>query len=223
MAVLSSARECGCYTNAVWIKDITNKEGAAMSRYSLGLTFVACLLIAVVGPAQAGVPCPDLCTFEITSTGELAPNAVVCPAGDYDHVIIIVTVVDCYGVPMESLDVAIYPDPDVTGFCFCPAEDTLMVTTGGDGVATVEFGSFGGCGELRWYAEARYVIMGPSPFIFINSPDCYNNDCNVNLSDFVRFATSYSGSDPCCDYNGDGAVGLTDFIRFAGHYSHDCP
>jgi hypothetical protein len=191
-----------------------------MIRY---LLLLVCVLGLAAVTAQAGVPCPDFCTFEVTASGELAPNAVVCPAGDYDQVTVIVTVVDCYGVPMESLDVAIYPDPLATGFCFCPGEDTVMVTTDVNGTAAVEFGRFGGCGELRWYGEARYVIMGPSPSIFINSPDNFGNDCEVNLLDFVRFATSYSGDNACCDYNGDGGVNLTDFIRFAGHYSHICP
>jgi hypothetical protein len=185
------------------------------------------LLLGFIGStavtALGGIPCPDLCTVEAAGSGEVAPNAVVCPAGDYDQVIVTVTVIDCYGMPMVGLDVAIYPDPSAAGFCFCPGEDTLMVTTDSYGVAEVEFSRFSGCGELRWYGEANYVIMGPSPYIFINSPDCYNNDCEVNLSDFVRFATFYSGNHACCDYNGDGGVNLTDFIRFSSHYSHTCP
>jgi hypothetical protein len=204
------------------MKDNINKERAAMSRYPVCLVCLACLLIAMTGAGQAGVPCPDLCTVAVTSTGEHPPEAVVCPAGHSDHVIVIVTAIDCYGVPVESLDVAVYPDPEATGFCFCPGQDTLTVITGSDGVGTVEFGSFGGCGDLRWYAEARYVIMGPSPYVYINSPDCSNNDCEVGLTDFIRFATSYLSSDPCCDYNRDGGVGLTDFIYFAGHYTHAC-
>ena len=140
-----------------------------MIRYLVLLVCAIALPTATADTAQAGVPCPDFCTFEVTASGELAPNAVVCPAGGYDQVMVTITVVDCYGVPMESLEVAIYPDPLATGFCFCPGEDTVMVTTDINGTAAAEFGRFGGCGDLRWYGEARYVIMGPSPSIFITS------------------------------------------------------
>lgn len=180
------------------------------------------LLISLAVAGQAGVPCPDLCTVEATGTGGVAPDAVVCPRGDADSVVVTVTALDCFGEPVPGMLVTVYPDPEATGFCFCPGEETKEDTTNLVGMITVVFKRFGGCGELGWHAEGRGVVLLPANSIYINSPDCFDNDCEVSLSDFIRFATSYQGTEPCCDYNRDGNVNLTDFIRFAEHYSHIC-
>jgi hypothetical protein len=184
---------------------------------------VGLLLLALTAAVvQAGIPCPDLCTVEAAGDGDVAPDAVVCPRGDGDGVIVTVTAIDCLGMPVPGMEVTVYPDPEATGFCFCPGEAAKVDSTDLAGMLTVVFEGFAGCGDLRWYAEGRGVIMPASDPIFINSPDLANGDCEVNLSDFVFFAVRYQGVDPCCDLTRDGVVNLTDLIRFTAHYSHAC-
>jgi hypothetical protein len=180
------------------------------------------LLMLAAAVVQGGIPCPDLCTVEAVGDGDVAPEAAVCPQGDFDGVIVTVTAIDCLGEPVPGMEVTVYPDPDITGFCFCPGEETKVDSTDLAGIMTVVFERFAGCGELRWYAEGRGVIMPASDPIFINSADFSNGDCQVNLSDFVYFAGRYQGADPCCDFNRDGSVSLTDFIGFAAHYGDAC-
>jgi hypothetical protein len=88
-------------------------------------------------------------------------------------------------------------------------------------MVTVHFSKMGGCGNLQWYAEVQSIVLDPSPAISIASSDNDGN-CQVNLLDFVGFASSYLTADACNDYNCDGQVGLGDFISFASHYQHDC-
>ncbi len=189
-------------------------------RLLVGLA-TAVVITTVSSLVFAGVPCQDFCTVEAAGDGDVAPNAVVCPMGDRDAVIVTVTVSDCFGVPISGMEVIVYPDPEAAGFCSCPGEETKQDTTDVNGMLTVEFARFGGCGSLRWYAEARGVVMFPSVPIQIVSSDI-DGSCEIDLFDFVRFATQYSGQDPCCDYDFDGGVNLTDFIRFSEHYSHTC-
>lgn len=189
-------------------------------RLLVGLA-MAVLLTMILSSVYADVPCPDVSIIEATGDGDVAPNAVVCPRGGYDTVIVTVTVLNCFGVPIPGMEVTVYPDPDATGFCFCPGEETKQDTSDVNGMLTVEFSRFGGCGSLRWCAEAQGVNIFPSIPIEIASPDI-DGSCEIDLFDFVRFATKYSGQDPCCDYNFDGGVNLTDFISFSEHYSHTC-
>jgi hypothetical protein len=192
-------------------------------RLHMGFTLLAMLLmLASTAAVQAGVPCPDVSTVEATGDGDAAPDAVVCPQGGYDGVVVTVTAIDCLGEPVPGMEVTVYPDPEITGFCFCPGEEAKVDSTDLAGMMTVVFEHFAGCGELRWYAEGRGVIMQPSDPIFITSPDLFNGDCQVNLSDFAYFAGRYQSAEPCCDFNRDGFVNLTDLIRFTGHYSHNC-
>jgi hypothetical protein len=193
-----------------------------MKGYRIVHLLVSLLLISMATAAQAGVPCPDLSTVEAVGDGDATPEAAVCPAGDYDGVVVTVTAIDCFGEPVPGMEVTVYPDPEATGFCFCPGEETKSDSTDSAGMMTVVFDRFGGCGYLQWHAEARGVIMFPSDPIFVNSPEGYGNDCEINLMDFVYFATHYLGTEPCCDYNRDGFVNLADFIHFAEHYSHTC-
>jgi hypothetical protein len=193
-----------------------------MLKPTLLLLVALCVSLVGFGIAQAGVPCPDVSTVVAEGDGGTTPDAVVCPAGDFDGVVVTVTAIDCFDMPVPDMPVTVYPDPDAVGFCFCPGEDAREDTTDAAGVVTVVFARFGGCGELSWHADGRGVIIGPSQPILISSPDNFHNDCDVNLSDFVWFAGHYQGADPCCDYNGSGTVNLTDFIAFASHYTHSC-
>jgi hypothetical protein len=198
--------------------------------YKKVLTACAGLILLVSGMALAGVPCASTTTIVATGDSTCAPGAAICPNGDYDNVIVTVTVRDCYGTPLPGHTAVVQASPAGAPFCYCPDgepppndyEDTkISPATNGAGVTTVVFAKFGGCGDMQFYAQVGTVLAGPSVAIYIASPD-NNGDCVVDLIDFGNFATGYFGTDPCHDYNCDGVVDLIDFGNFATHYFHTC-
>jgi hypothetical protein len=182
---------------------------------------IACAGIALLaGAAYSGVPCAGTSAVSAYGAGDCAPDAAVCPNGDYDIVAVDVNVKDCYGAALGGRTVTVYPDPLAT-HCFCVGYESEVGVTDGNGDMSVTFARFGGCGNLAWYAESEGIVLGPSASIYIASYD-NNGDCQVNLSDFINFANVYFTADACSDYNCDGIVNLSDFINFANHYFHDC-
>jgi hypothetical protein len=193
-------------------------------RHLVGGLFVVAVCISVTSLAIAGIPDASTSTVTASGNGPCAPAAAVCPGGDSQTIDVEVVVRDTYGNPLAGEEVTVYPDPAATGFCFCSGYETATGTTDINGMVTVEFSKMGGCGDIAWYAEAQSVILGPSPEIFVASPD-NNGDCQVNLSDFIVFASSYLTTFECFDIDGscDMYVSLPDFVTFASHYLHTCP
>jgi hypothetical protein len=191
--------------------------------------FAACagfaVLVMVSGMAYAGVPCAGTTSVSATGNSVCAPGAAICPLGDMDIVTVTVVVRDCYGGPLQNQIVTVeaWPTDCPECFCFCPGEDSKVVgPTDATGTTTATFRYFGGCGELYFYATVGGITAGPSPAIYIASPD-NNADCIVDLIDFGTFAQHYLSANPCSDYNCDGIVDLIDFGTFAQHYLHTCP
>jgi hypothetical protein len=181
--------------------------------------FVVLLLVSSM--AFAGVPCAGTTTVSASGAGNCAPGAAVCPAGDLHTVNVLVTVRDCYGTVLPGQTVGVFStDPE---FCFC-----VSPVTGGptdvNGQVTIPVTEFGGCGDIQFFATIGTVTAGPSVAITIGSPDS-DGDCDVDLTDFGRFASHYFGAATSCyDYNCDGAtIDLIDFGIFASHYFHVCP
>ncbi len=177
------------------------------------------VLLLVSGMAFAGVPCAGTTTVTASGDDVCAPGAAVCPQGDLHSVNVLVTVRDCYGAPLSGQMVGVFSTS--AGFCFC----TSPVTAGPTdalGQATAVVSDFGGCGDVQFYASIGIVTAGPSPAITIGSPDG-DGDCDVDLVDFVKFATNYFTAATCSDLNCDGLVDLIDFVIFASHYFHVCP
>jgi hypothetical protein len=179
------------------------------------------------GGAACAVPCAG------TSTVIATPDCgAYCPAGDMDMVTVTVTVRDCYGTPLPGLAVVVEPiigmygDPPSPGHCFCPGEEAKTCITDASATCSVNFSDFGGCdGDdcgLEFSAVCEGIELGPSNRIITASPDA-NADCQVNLIDFISFATMYITGECCGDYDCDGIIILTDFIVFASHYTHHCP
>jgi hypothetical protein len=152
-------------------------------------------------------------------------------------VTVTVVVRDCYGTPLPGVwvvvDPIIVPGVGDPGHCFCPGEAPDSCLTDGTGTCSVTFHDFGGCDPksgdggdcgLQFSAVAEGVELGPSNRITTASPDA-DADCDVDLQDFIFFATVYLDVPPecCSDYDCDGDVDLQDFIAFAIHYLHACP
>jgi hypothetical protein len=198
------------------------------------MLLVACtaaILVALPGMAFAGLPCEGTSTVIATGNGPcvVADGAALCPNGDMDVVTVTVTVRDCYGAPLSGKNVVVwaYSEED---FCYCPdgeptpyhLEDTKLAgPTNAAGMVSVEFKKIGGCGDMKFYVTVDDIVLGPSNWIYISSPD-NTSDCVVNLVDFGNFALAFNGSDPCSDFNCDGSVNLVDFGTFALHFTHDC-
>jgi hypothetical protein len=196
----------------------------------LSVSVFIILSLVFVGAAFAGIP--NASTSTVVAEGYGWPDcdpdvAVVCPASDMGSARITVTVRNIYGDPLPGKTVTVYAiPPDTCTFCFCPGEDPQVGVTDGNGVVVFYYTDFGGCCDLQWGAECEGVILGPSNFIYIASPD-NNGDCQVNLVDFGNFAADYGKTVPpgskCHDYNCDGVINLIDFGTFALHYFHQCP
>jgi hypothetical protein len=138
-----------------------------------------------------------------------------------------VTVLDCYGTPLQDKIVTIRPIDPLDEWCFCPEDTAKVCTTNVAAECSVYFHNFGGCGdkvtcELQFSAISEDVEIGPSNAVVTASPDGDAN-CQVDLLDFIYFATKYLSDDCCADYDCDGGVALLDFITFATHYLHSCP
>jgi hypothetical protein len=202
-----------------------------MSKMVLVACTAAVLMGLTAGSAFAGLPCEGTSTVVATGNGPCAPSggAALCPNGDMDVITVTVTVRDCYGAPLAGKNVVVwaYSDDD---FCYCPdgeptpyqLEDTKLAgPTDAAGVVTVMFSKIGGCGDMKFYVTVDDIVLGPSDWITIASPD-NTSDCAVNLVDFGNFAIDFNGTNPCSDFNCDGSVNLVDFGNFALHFNHDC-
>jgi hypothetical protein len=193
-------------------------------RLMLTLAGIAAMVL-LAGGAYAGVPCAA--ASEVIATPDCGSY---CPAGDMDTVTVTVAVKDCYGTPLPGLWVVVYPLDDTT-HCFCPGEAPDSCQTDGTGTCSVTFSDFGGCDTksgdggdcgLEFGATCQGVVLNPSNRITTASPDG-DADCDVDLMDFIYFASVYHGDECCSDYDCDGDVDLMDFIAFAAHYHHACP
>ena len=194
---------------------------------------IACagLVLLISGIALAGVPCAG--TTTVVATGShvsCAPDATLCPNGDYHTVDVTVTVKDCYGTPLAGQMVTVNASPPGSPFCYCPdgepvphdySDSKIVGPTGSSGVVVATFDKVGGCGDMVFWATTAGVTAGPSLSIYIASPD-NNGDCSVDLIDFGNFALAFTTADPCSDYNCDGLVDLIDFGNFAQHFTHHC-
>jgi hypothetical protein len=184
------------------------------------------LSLAVAGVATAGIPNATTSTVEREgqgSPGTCDPDiAVVCPASDMGVIQVTVTVRNIYGDPLPGLEVDCWAEEVGGVFCWCPGESAQVDTSDINGQCFFYFTDFGGCGTLQFGAQCAGITFIPSPTIEVRSPDI-NGDCIVDLLDFIIFAGSYLGTNPCCDYDCDGDVDLVDFITFAAHYLHACP
>jgi hypothetical protein len=175
------------------------------------------------GAAFAGVPCAGTSSAVAGGKGICAPDAAICPQGDYDVIDVTVTVKDCYGTPLMGLMVDVTALPFGGDLCICPGEASKTVgPTDANGVTHAYFSRFGGCANVEFSAICSGIELGPSNYILVLSPD-HNADCWVELVDFGEFALSYFKVDACFDFNCDGIVELIDLGEFALHYLHECP
>jgi hypothetical protein len=191
-----------------------------MKNIVVGVAVVAAMLLSF-GIAMAGVPCAG--TSEIVASPACDSY---CPKGDARTLTVTVTVRDCYGTPLEGIEVIVTPAQGTTNRCWCPGTSAVTCTTNANGVATAQFKKFGGYGSasdcyLRFQADAEGVLLGPSDPVVACSVDL-TTDCQVTLADFSWFAGDYGTVRCRSDFDCSGTVALADFTRFAGHYGHLC-
>jgi hypothetical protein len=202
------------------------------------LSVVMLAVIAAVlvpgGPAWAGVPCAG------TSEGIATPDrGAYSPAGGtkfltmsiMDTMTVTANVRDCYGAPLPGRWVVVDPIIVNSGHCFCHDEAPESCLTDINGTCSVTFSHFGGCDTksgdggdcgLQFSVVSEGVELGPTNRVTTASPDT-DADCDVDLQDFIFFASVYLGDEWCVDFDSDGDVDLQDFITFAGHYLDVCP
>jgi hypothetical protein len=190
-----------------------------------------------VGAESAGVPHHGMSDAIATPD-----HGAYCPGsdkdGDEDVLTVTVNVRDCYGIPLPGRLVVVNPiivDVDSgpgykPGHCFCSGEAPESCMTDVNGTCSVTFSNFGGCDTktgdggdcgLQFSTVCQGVELGPTNRVTTASPDT-DADCDVDLMDFIFFASVYLGDEWCVDFDYDGDVDLMDFIKFAGYYLRSC-
>jgi hypothetical protein len=189
------------------------------------VSLCVCLLVVTTlsGMAACGVPCPQTSTVEASGDGSCAPDAMVCPGSDADHITVEIILRDCFAEPMEGYMVLIVPFQVEGDTYICPGQESMTAgPTDADGKTESRFESFGGCGTVRFNAAVNSVEIGTSNVIAVVTPD-RDGDGIVSLVDFGHFATKYLTDETCSDFDCTGVVDLIDFGLYARHYQHACP
>lgn len=153
-------------------------------------------------------------------------SVALCPAGDFDPLVMTLRVRNSLGNPVEGMwcdDVEalwIEADPETLFPC---GEWTLFdgLKTNSSGNATDTASTMGGCGLIE-IVGLEGIALSDTAIIEVHSPDC-QGDGVVDLVDFGHFASRYLTTDTCCDYDFSGLVDMVDYGEFASHFTHSCP
>jgi hypothetical protein len=209
---------------------------------ALPLVLAALTTLTATVPVLAGVRPP----------GELGPDDVPCnlpdrssvvysapsspcqyrfhATGALDEMSVLVTLRDCFDVPVPacSLDVELIPNAGTLAFCSC--EGTLFgAVTDLDGVAEMRFSKIGGRGSLDLVITARCAgsIVLFEETIDFTTPDlngsCESSpDASTNVIDLGTWANGISPYRVESDFNCDGSVGIVDLGIWASGLGVGC-
>jgi hypothetical protein len=180
--------------------------------------FFLALLMLLLGAAVGGPIDPESCSCERWDTTGL-PFVTPSQCSLVDN--LTVTVRDSDGNGISGAEIVI----DLRGCDNIEVydENTLVATTGGDGIAVLN-PSAGGC-----QFGCQVKVTANDTLICEYSRGCVSTDWNglesdgkVNALDLSFFATAFVATqDSCADYNGDGAVSALDLSTFAASFI--CP
>lgn len=163
----------------------------------------------------------------VSLTNESAPGLATCPDGDgpeYDY--IKVTVRNSSGQPVAGIpanQVQIVASPKAGtkyhGSFACTVTPVDAQTNANGEIRFKVSGGTSIAGEIQIQAIVSGVAINDLDILPCNSFDILV-DGTVDLSDFVKFAEDYAGTNARSDFDWDGSVGLPDFTMFASHYAH---
>ena len=80
--------------------------------------------------------------------------------------------------------------------------------------------------KYRWLASALFLLL-PIGILWANLPADFDNDGDVDFSDFVTFASRYGANrgdehyDETYDINRDGAIDVKDYAEFAAEFGNN--
>jgi hypothetical protein len=212
-------------------------------RKGLMIGLLAVTVLGVAATADAGLPCAAYSSTVMAfqrKTGTGFPcnetNLVWCPQGDYEKLLIRVTVRDCLSAPVATCDVRL----DLSGQ-FDPTDDlgaatgingricgtaSRTATTDANGAAVFEVvGGGGGKYALHWVvtalcADPDIELTAQDDTLCIKSLD-FNGTGNINFLDTFKYApflsagSGYSGDfQSCSDGN---LVNFLDTFQYAPH------
>ncbi|MFH1681112.1 MAG: hypothetical protein ABIH26_10765 [Candidatus Eisenbacteria bacterium] len=212
---------------------------------------LALAVFGSAGGALAGIPCAaysssELVISRVTGTGRPCGTCdlLCCPAGDYDRMLIRVTVRDCLATPVPDCDVRLDlsgtydPNNDVSNqsiilgrICGTPSRTQTTDASG-----AVEFPFWGG-GAARFAIHWVVSALCADPEIELAARDdtlciksfAIRHGVAINFSDLFQFAPKlnagfgYSADFSFCSE--ENIVNFRDTIEFARHYygGHCCP
>lgn len=163
-------------------------------------------------------------------------NAIMCPQGDADQIVVSVAVDASFVTTPPSLSTLSVRSPTAGGFAFGSAvtyADSTPVLASGDYRATVTLRSGRGCGDDSVGVYWGGSLLGYQS-VRVKSPDVNTSGSSSGIVDLVDFATfaahSYSSVCDCIfpkSYSGcsdfaypDTIVNLPDFGFYGAHHDH---
>ena len=158
----------------------------------------------------------------------------VCPAGDWDSLLVIVDLKDSVLTRDIEADELVLLAPfwhsneGTRFFKWGLIHADSAATNKNSWRTTFTHKYISGCGdnELTVLLDGKYLVE--KEFVSIKSPDS-NMDGTVNLSDLVIFGLTYnkcpgdSSYNACFDFVGDECVRIHDLVYFSNHYLHEAP
>lgn len=205
---------------------------------ALSLSFA--LLLALSGaPASAGVPSPVPtggvpCDPMLRSVWRIVPPPLACQHrfradGALDELRVLLTLRDCFDVPVDrcAVQATLAPTAQTAAFCACESIEQVAETNPFGAVAFA-FRRIGGRGS----AEVRLTLLcsgniGFPPLGFdFTSPDL-SGSCEpgsaTTILDLGLWAAGLQSYRRVSDYNCDGLVNVVDLGVWAGGLGHGCP
>jgi hypothetical protein len=201
------------------------------------LLSLAALALVLAAPASAGLRSPDdvPCNLPERSSYAYSEPSASCQyrfsaSGALDEMTVLVTLRDCFDVPVEacSLNVTLTPNSGTLAFCSC--EGTVFgALTDAAGVAQFSFSKIGGRGSLDLAVTARCVgnIGLDVETIEFTTPDL-NASCeqspasSTSIPDLGIWAAGLSVYQQASDYDCDGSVGIVDLGIWASGLATGC-
>ena len=189
-----------------------------MSRTLVGV-LAAWLVLVMATVAGAGIPDADASYIDLDNGGK---GLNTCPAGDaspYRYINVIALRADL--TPIQGIESEYFfftITGSGSGNISLNAVDAETNASGiirfeAQGTDTILYGSV--TVEVQIYT----TVLTDSDLLWCNTYD-YEADGDVDLVDFVAFASDYGGTNERSDFDWNGPINLIDFVSFAGHFGH---
>jgi hypothetical protein len=185
----------------------------------------------VRAPGGRDVPCdPALRSSFVYSASSASCQHRFHAAGALDEMSVLITLRDCFDVPVPacSVDVTLTPNAGTLAFCACGGA-VFGAMTDADGVAEITFSSLGGRGTLELAITSRCFgsIALDTEEIQFTTPDL-SGSCEsapasaTTVVDLGIWATGIFPYQQESDFDCDGTIGIIDLGIWASGLGVGC-